>query len=301
MHQNKYYSPLRYPGGKRKLANFVKLLLGKNRLLDGYYAEPYAGGASVALALLFNEYVSRIYINDVDRGIHAFWYCVLNDTEKLCKLIWDTPITMDVWERQREIQVSRSVSPLELAYSTFFLNRTNRSGIISGGVIGGKQQSGKWKIDARFNKGELIARIEKIARYKERIFLYNLDALQFINDIAVHFPSRSLIYFDPPYFVKGKSKLYTNFYDEADHEKLAMRISSLSTPWIVSYDNVEPIRKLYAQYRSLEYGIHYSAQSRYQGKEVIFFANQVAIPLVDDPVRVKNRDLRQLELAMRIF
>lgn len=300
MRHNVFHSPLRYPGGKRKLANFVKLLLRKNQLLDGYYAEPYAGGASVALSLLFNEYVERIYINDIDRGIYAFWHCVLNETEDLCRLIWDTPITMDVWESQREIQSSLSPSLLELAFSTFFLNRTNRSGIISGGVIGGKQQSGKWKIDARFNKRELIARIEKIARYKDRIFLSMLDGIQFVDEIVMQFPHKSLVYFDPPYFVKGQSKLYTNFYSEADHIKLAKRISSLHTPWIVSYDNVEPIRNLYAQYRLLEYGVPYSAQSRYQGKEVIFFSNQLSIPSVDDPVRVKNQELRQLELAMEI-
>ena len=300
MPHNVFHSPLRYPGGKRKLANFVKLLLRKNQLLDGYYAEPYAGGASVALSLLFNEYVARIYINDIDRGIYSFWYCVLNDTENLCRLIWDTPITLNVWKSQRQIQSSRSASPLELAFSTFFLNRTNRSGIISGGVIGGKQQTGKWKIDARFNKRELIARIEKVARYKDRIFLSTLDGIQFIDEVVMQLPHRSLVYFDPPYFVKGQSKLYTNFYREADHVKLATRISVLRTPWIVSYDNVEQIRNLYAQYRSLEYGVHYSAQSRYQGKEVIFFSNQLSIPPVDDPVRVRNRDLRQLELSMGI-
>jgi len=289
-----FYSPLRYPGGKRKLANFVKLLIQRNELLDGYYAEPYAGGASVALSLLFNEYVTHVYINDIDRGIFAFWYCVLNDTENLCRLIYDTPVTLEVWERQRVIQTAESPSMLELAFSTFFLNRTNRSGIILGGVIGGKEQKGKWKLDARFNKPDLIARIQKIARYRDRITLSKMDGMGFIDKVIPLLPNKSLVYLDPPYFVKGASQLYTNFYTKEDHELLAQRIKSIKTPWILSYDNVEPVRRLYSQYRSIVYDIHYSAQNRYQGKEILFFSDQLSILPVENPTRIRNRDLHYL-------
>ena len=99
-----YYSPLRYPGGKGKLSHYVQLLIDYNLITDGHYVEPYAGGASVALALLFNEYVQNIHINDYDYRIYAFWDSVLNQTEQLCEKIIDTDITIQNWEKQKEIQ-----------------------------------------------------------------------------------------------------------------------------------------------------------------------------------------------------
>src|SRR4030067_1583777 len=155
------YSPLRYPGGKGKVADYFKQIYKENLLYDGVYVDPYAGGASVALSLLFNEYASKIIINDIDRSIFAFWYSVLNKTDRFCRLIKDIPLTIDTWEAQKKIQEEKNRHGLlKVGFSTFFLNRTNRSGILGAGVIVGRQQTGKWKIDARYNKAELINRIE---------------------------------------------------------------------------------------------------------------------------------------------
>src|SRR5713101_893183 len=175
---NRYLSPLRYPGGKAKLANFVKLLLRTNHLCDGHYVEPYAGGASVALALLMGEYVTQVHINDLDLSVFAFWHSVLNETEALCRRIRDTRLSVAEWRRQRTIQrCAGQVGLLDLGFSTLFLNRTNRSGIISsGGVIGGLAQDGEWRLDVRFPRAGLVARIEAIASYRDRISLYNADA-----------------------------------------------------------------------------------------------------------------------------
>ena len=165
-----FLSPLRYPGGKAKVADFVQCLIKENALLDGTYVEPYVGGGSVALSLLFNEYVSDIYINDKDISIYAFWYSVLNNTDALCQLIKDTPINVETWFKQKEFQQNkenRNVDLLNLGFSTFFLNRTNRSGILKAGIIGGYDQTGNYKIDARFNKEDLIKRIQRIADYAE--------------------------------------------------------------------------------------------------------------------------------------
>ena len=98
-----HFTPLRYPGGKGKLAAYVKEILKENRLLDGEYVEPYAGGAAIGLELLFHEYVSRVHINDLSRPIHAFWKCVLHDTDRLCKLIRDIPLTSEAWAAQKWI------------------------------------------------------------------------------------------------------------------------------------------------------------------------------------------------------
>src|ERR1043165_4723732 len=154
----RHLSPLRYPGGKGRLAPFVQLLFEQNKLMDGYYVEPYAGGAGVGLSLLLMEYASRIYINDISKPVHAFWKTLLHDTDALCRKIRDKKVTPEEWRRQRNILHNfKDYSPSSVAFATFFLNRTNRSGILhSGGMIGGNDQIGEWKLDARYNKPELI-------------------------------------------------------------------------------------------------------------------------------------------------
>jgi DNA adenine methylase len=270
------YSPLRYPGGKNKVSKFIQDIVIKNNLQGGVYVEPYAGGASVALSLLFEEKVSKIVINDFDRSIYAFWYCVLNRTEDFCKKINKTPITIKIWRKQKGIQFNKSKENLfDLGFSTFFLNRTNRSGILLAGPIGGYKQSGKWKIDARFNKKELIKRIRAIAKYKNKIEIYNLDAIELINKIQGELSEETLIYFDPPYYVKGKA-LYENHYTHKDHVLVAKTIRQISEPrWIVSYDNVKEITELYKKFRKRVYNLNYSLINGTIGKEVMFFSKNL--------------------------
>ncbi len=281
-----FYSPLRYPGGKRKLANFFKVIVQENDLSDGHYIELYAGGAAIALDLLFGEYVSQVHINDLDPAIYAFWYSVLYETESLCSQIEETDVTMDEWYRQKEIQEQpEEVSLLTLGFSTFFLNRTNRSGILFGGVIGGKDQNGPYKIDARFNKSNLIRRIRRIGRYRSRITIYRQDAAAFIQDTLPNIPQRALVYLDPPYYRKGKA-LYKNFYEREDHEHVAKLVGDIGQRWIVTYDNTEQIKSMYADYPSIVYSLHYSAADRYEGSEVMFLCRDLNIPITGNPARV---------------
>lgn len=278
-----YFTPLRYPGGKGKLAAYVKCLMKANRLLDGEYVEPYAGGAAVALELLFHEYVSRIHINDVSRPVHAFWKSVLQHTEELCRLVTDTPLTVEVWDKQKQVLARQTEhDDIALGFATFFLNRTNRSGILNGGIIGGRDQTGPWKIDARFNAPELAHRIAAIAGMKGRIRLSCQDALKFLKTGIARWPKKTLIYLDPPYFVKGRD-LYYDFYQREDHEKVAFFVKEkiVCQSWIVSYDNVKAIRDLYTGSRFVTYDIGYTARSARRGSEVMFFCDRLdALPLV---------------------
>ncbi|MFS0556359.1 DNA adenine methylase [Brevibacillus sp. 179-C 9.1 HS] len=276
MHQ---YSPLRYPGGKSKLTKYIKKMIETNNLLDGIYVEPYAGGAGVAICLLMQEYVSSICINDINKSIYAFWHAVLHQTDDLCQLIHDTEVTVENWDIQKEVQKNTdNYSMLELGFSTFFLNRSNRSGIIKGGIIGGRNQDGKWKIDARYNKKNLIDRIEKISLYGNRIKLYNLDASDFISTVIPSFPEKTFIYLDPPYFNKGQD-LYENHYKPEDHSNVYEQVSTkLKHKWIITYDNVQEIKDLYGKYRQQVYSLSYSAANRYQGKEVMIYSDNIIIP-----------------------
>lgn len=228
-----------------KVFDYIKQMFVVNDLCGGTYIEPYAGGASVALSLLFSEYASRIKINDIDRAIYAFWYSVLNETEELCKKITDTPVTMDTWQKQHELQKhKRELDLLELGFSTFFLNRTNRSGILSGGVIGGKGQQGKYKIDARYNKKDLIERIERVAEHADYIDLTCLDAVELIKRYKRAPAAKTFCYLDPPYYVKGQD-LYLNYYHDADHKAIAEAIKKFKGEWIISYDAIDFISELY--------------------------------------------------------
>lgn len=275
---NKFVSPLRYPGGKLRVVDYVKRLFEINNLMDGTYIEPYAGGASVALTLLFSEYASKIKINDIDRSIYAFWHSVLEETEDLCRLISDTPVNLDVWKRQREVQSRKEdVELLELGFSTFYLNRTNRSGILSGGVIGGKNQDGNFKIDARYNKVDLIARIESVAEYKDRIELTSIDAVELIRRYKRAPSAKTLCYLDPPYYEKGRD-LYLNYYNDDDHRAIAEAIKKYKGKWIISYDSVAFIKDLYQNYRQKEYYLSYSAGNPAKGKEIMVYSDDLVVP-----------------------
>ena len=266
-------SPLRYPGGKTKLYSFVKELIKVNQCKT--YIEPYAGGAGVALKLLFNNDVQKIMINDFDKAIYSFWYSVLNYTDELVKKIEDTPITMEEWYIQKSIyeNKSNSNSILELGFATLFLNRTNRAGILKAGVIGGKLQEGNYKLDCRFNKVGLIRKIKKIASFKSRIKLYNLDAEVFIRR-NISKTKDSFTFFDPPYYKKGPG-LYTNFYNHEDHLSLSeiIKSSMKDKNWILTYDLSNEIFRMYQDYSNKMYYLNYSVARPGKGIEYIFYSN----------------------------
>jgi DNA adenine methylase len=280
MYSNKLYSPLRYPGGKAPFASFIAKIMEKNKLTGGHYLEPYAGGAGVALDLLLHGHVSHIHINDADPAIYAFWTAVMKHSDKLLALLETTPITMDEWFRWRSVLREESKASLvEKGFATLFLNRTNRSGILKAGVIGGKNQDGEYKLDARFKKGVIASRIHEIAKRANDVSVYCEDSLQLLKRCSEFLPEQSLIYLDPPYYVKGKG-LYRNYYEHDDHIAISKKLQqkSFKWPWVVSYDNAEEICAMYQMSQSLSYGLSYTAQRRYVGNEVMFFSQNVAVP-----------------------
>ena len=265
-------SPLRYPGGKKKLSSYVEKIVLENNIQGGTYVEPFAGGASIALDLLFKGLVNQVIINDLDRSIYAFWYSVLYRHDELSQLIMKTPINMHSWNLQKEIQEKKEEADLlELGFSTFFLNRTNRSGIIRGGVIGGKDQKGDWKMDVRFNKEELIQRIDRIANAADQIEVYNEDAICFITSIHNQINDHTLVYFDPPYYNQGAA-LYSNYYTPIDHANLARFILQLDCKWMLTYDYTDEVVALYHEAKKYVLSLCYTAQRKTRGNEMIAFS-----------------------------
>ncbi len=290
----RYESPLRYPGGKRRLAQYFKVLFRINDLLDAEYVEPYAGGSSVALALLFGQYASRVHINDLSRPVYAFWHSVLNDTENLCRRVRDARLTLDEYRRQKAAIRADDGDLSELGFAAFYVNRTSRSGIIDAraGVIGGNAQNGTWRLDARYNRKALVDRIERVARQKHRIRIYNLDAEVMLRTVTPKLSPRTLVYLDPPYYRKGQ-RLYANFYEPDDHAVLAARVLRLRQPWVISYDDVREVRSLYLGHTRQRYGVPYSAATRSEGAEVLFFSRGLIPPRVKDPARFTEEALHR--------
>jgi len=295
-----FYSPLRYPGGKNKLSAFIaKICIDNN--INGHYVEPYSGGASVALFLLLEGFVDRITINDKDRSIYSFWHSVLNNTNRLCEMIENADLTISEWKKQKQIQsIKNDVSLLELGFSTFYLNRTNRSGIINAGVMGGIEQNGNYLMDCRFNKSELIERIRKIASFKKNIRLYRKDAIKLIDMIETEAINDNVIfYFDPPYYLKASS-LYMNHYDDKNHKKVSEKIKSISqVKWIVSYDNVKQIRELYSDCQKKEFSFKHTAYESRDGKEILFFSKGLKQPEIKNwnptKFKLKNNNICYLD------
>lgn len=272
------YSPLRYPGGKSRLVDFIKSIIEQNHLKGGTYIEPFSGGAAIALALAIDGYMERIVINDYDRSIYAFWYSILNYTNRFIDKIHNTPLCIEEWYTQRAIQQNKqNVNLFDLGFSTFFLNRTNRSGVLKAGVIGGFNQTGPYKIDARYKKDDLIKRILLIAQHKNKFILHNEDAINLLYRYR-NIARKNLIYLDPPYYIKGR-ELYANFFKDADHIALSQAVQQRDNlNWIITYDNHSFINNLYIDAQSLSYSLPYSAGANKNGTELLFYKQGLHIP-----------------------
>lgn len=275
----RYKTPLRYPGGKQKLAAFLVEILEANNLVGGEYAEGYAGGAGIAIELLLAGKVRKIHLNDASRAVYSFWYSVLNYTEDFCRRIVSASMTVEEWRRQKAILARpRDFHALDLGFALFFLNRTNRSGIPTGGVIGGLDQTGNYKMDARFPRNELITRIEAIASRKAAIRLKNWDAETWMTKYVPVLPTDTLVYLDPPYYHQA-NRLYLNHYKPDDHARIAHVVQKkLRRRWVASYDGVPEILGLYGDRRSFLYGLQYNAQRVRKGSEVFIFSDKLALP-----------------------
>lgn len=270
-----HVSPLRYPGGKTCLVPLFEKVIEENSLSDITYVEPYAGGAGAALALLYSGKVGRIVINDLDAAIYAFWHAAVKSSEAFIEKMKHTPVNVREWRRQKKIYQDKKANIFDRGFATFFLNRTNVSGIMEGGPIGGLEQKGKWKINARFNKKTLTKRLQQLGSYADKITVTNRDGVDLIKDYLQ--AQNTFIYLDPPYFEKGSS-LYMNSYKGADHSSLADVLNHNSNSfWLLTYDNKRQIKSLYPDRRVVNFSLAYRAYEARIGKEILILADSVKV------------------------
>ena len=271
-------SPLRYPGGKNRLASFIGLAIQNLNINHCTYVEPFAGGAGVALSLLLNGIVDNIVINDYDKAIYSFWRAIKQDHNALIEKIIETPVTIDEWYRQRDIYSTATSYSVDLAFATLFLNRTNRSGILNAGPIGGYSQLGEWKLDVRYDRDMLISKIQLIANRRQHITVYNKDIISLLRNYAASFGDNVFYYFDPPYYNKGQ-KLYKNFFTHQDHQRIRDVITTeITAPWIITYDDVEEIAELYREFDLRHFDLTYSAANKGTASELMIFSDIQCCP-----------------------
>jgi DNA adenine methylase len=272
-------SPLRYPGGKSSISSFIEDLINLNNINNCTLYELYAGGAGASLNILFSGVCKRIVLNDLDYHVYSFWASALNHTEEFIKLIEKTPIDMENWILQKDIYDNyKSREILEVGFSTFFLNRCNRSGILQAGPIGGKDQTGNYKIDVRFNKRNLIERIQILADKKDLIEIRNTESLEFLEEIFSNEKEPYFIFLDPPYYVQGEN-LYYNFYNDSNHTQLANLLKDYShSNWFLTYDNCERIKELYSDFRTAYLPMTYTLQEKKKSKEIMVFSDNLYLP-----------------------
>ncbi|MDQ2638904.1 MAG: DNA adenine methylase [Actinomycetota bacterium] len=270
-------SPLRYPGGKGMLYSRLRQIIRDNGLTSSTYIEPYAGGAGAALGLLISGQVSRIVINDLDPAVYSFWRAVVDHPKEFSQLVNNVDLTVKEWEKQRRTYDQSPVDEhLALGFATFYLNRTNRSGVLNGGPIGGKDQTGNYKIDARFNRETLLERIRLIELHADRITVTNDDGRAAIRRHARD--ANAFIYADPPYFEKAGS-LYMNAFQAHDHDRLAQSLQRVTKArWVLTYDNVPRVADLYAERRRRLFALNYSAHRVVKAQEVMVFSDTLIIP-----------------------
>ena len=279
-----FVSPLRYPGGKTCLAPKLENALKQNFSYDEKitFVEPYAGGAGASLALLCSGKVDEIIINDLDKAIYIFWKIAVHNTDYLIRKIQRTKITIQEWKKQKEIYtLLKNKHRLtlrderKLAFAALFLNRTNRSGIMRGGPIGGIKQLSKWKVNERFTKKTIIERLKKLHKFCRKIKVYNLDGIKLLEKLEKkETKNQHFIFLDPPYFQKGKS-LYLNNYNNNDHKKLSeFLIKSSLKKWIMTYNDIPYIKTLYKKMPINEFEIQHDAHYSKVGKEIVIFPKQ---------------------------
>lgn len=273
-------TPLRYPGGKGSLKYFLANIVHANERTGGTLIEPFCGGAGASIPLLVTGVVSRLYLNDANPAIAAFWDSVFNDTDALISLIASTPVTIGQWYRWKEvINCPDEASTLELGFAAFFMNRCNRSGLLSGGPIGGLDQTGNYKIDCRFNRKALIERVEIIGAHRENVVVTCDDACDFLRSRDASVVDDALIFLDPPYVVQGRNLYKTNVFDESKHRELAEFIKRQAWHWVITYDDHPLIHSLYSERTMGVLELSYLMQQAKIGRELLVASSLCRIPL----------------------
>jgi DNA adenine methylase len=243
-------SPLRYPGGKRRLSGYVAAALKLNKLKPKLFVEPFAGGASVALQLLADGVVEKIALGDRDPLVASFWNVVFHDHKWLVEQVENISVTIKDWERTRK-SLPKLKTDRERALACLFLNRTSFSGILAAtaGPIGGKEQASEYKVDCRFPRETLVRRIKAVAELRNDVAFISRgtwrETMKKVGEKGYK-PADVFYYLDPPFYAKAE-RLYRFYFKKPGHTALHDAFVKVKSPWLLSYDVAQTIIDQYSQ------------------------------------------------------
>ncbi|MEI7867358.1 MAG: DNA adenine methylase [Candidatus Methylumidiphilus sp.] len=291
---NKIISPLRYPGSKATFLKVVLEFIEVHGLKGREIVEPYAGSGIVSLSLVANNLVSHATLVERDPLLYSFWKAVFEHTDILLSSIEDININMDTWYELRVLlkhKIPENELIPDLALACLFFNRTNFSGVLHSGPIGGKDQSSDYKLDCRFNKKDIISRIRQISSLRDGVSVKFGDALEFLQKANIQNHEKRFFYVDPPYFKQGR-KLYRYYYKVIDHKRLYDILSVATFPWLLSYDKHEFIELLYDGFPQVHQSFRYMSRTPKNENELV--VTNMVIPVLDTQYKPSSTSVSSL-------
>lgn len=262
-----FKSPLRYPGGKSRVAKKISNLIPE----FDEYREPFLGGGSVFIyqKQLFPDRI--FWINDVYFELFNFWKISQKDIVSLVEKVLHLKAKFQNGkDLHRYLNFNQSkFTNLEKAASFFIFNRITFSGTT---LSGGYSESA---FLGRFTKSS-IERLKPLDTILEDAQITNFDYKNLVNRSG----KNVFIYLDPPYFSAKESKLYGkrgNLHSNFDHKEFAKVMKGCKHKWLITLDDCVYIRELFsfAKIKPLEfaYGMrNVKSNSSQIGKE-LFISN----------------------------
>lgn len=286
---SRWISPLRYPGGKARMTQWLLGVLDNNRCtrMDAeIWVEPFAGGAGAGLTALENGTVSETWLVEAHPAVAAFWQSVVEDNEAMARRIEAVVPTLALFEEAREMVAAgltgEGVNRLDLGVAAFIVNRCSRSGMVlpNVGPIGGKSQTGRYTIAARWNGPSLAERLRRIGLYGSKLKIITGDGIEHLE----HLPGSGIedemfLFVDPPYIGVG-NRLYAQGMQKSDHDRLAAALKALPF-WVLTYDAHPDVLGLYPpeDHQVMEFEIPHSINQSHIGSEYLVAPLGVEIPL----------------------
>jgi DNA adenine methylase len=208
--------------------------------------EPFAGGAIVSLTAIMEDLAEQAVLIELDRDVAAFWRAaLLHGPSLVARIASFTPTR----ELVRDLERRNPESVVEQGFRTLVLNRTHRAGILApGSSLNRRGENGKG-ILSRWYPKTLIARLNAISEYADRIAFHEADSMQLIEPLLQECGRDAAVFVDPPYTAGGKragTRLYT--HNDLDHERLFWIMAQHEASVLMTYDYSPEVVRLVNRY-----------------------------------------------------
>ena len=222
-------SPFRYPGGKF----YARKLILEYLIPHSYYAEPFAGGASIFFA---KKKATHNVLNDIDPELINCYLVIRDNVEALIALL-------DGIEASKENHfyfknVYQPTNDLEQAFRWYYLNRISYSGIMN-------MQNCYWGYGDKYSMQPKNWPTH-LRRCSKKLQGVTITCTDFEN-VIVQAPDDTFLFIDPPYFNADQDKFYTHSFDRSSHYRLArvLREHAHRLKFLLTYDNSPEVRDMY--------------------------------------------------------